>query len=231
MSGPLLHVDEIGGGYGDIRIIEEMSLGVDRGEVLCIAGRNGVGKTTLLKLITGFLPLMTGAIHLDGQRIDPLPAHGRSRVGMTYAPQENVVFPTLSVRDNLNLHSGRDALARYGELFEAFPRIGERLDQTAGTLSGGERKILSFCRALGEGNTLTLLDEPTEGVQPENIDRMTRIIRDRAAAGAAFIIVEQNLALIEAAANRVMVLDQGRCTLDTGNHPGIRDEIASYLEL
>lgn len=231
MSGILFHADAVSGGYGDIRIIEEVSFEVTNGEVLCVVGRNGVGKSTLLKLISGFLPLMSGAVSLDGRGIGHVPPHRRNGLGVVYAPQENVVFPTLNVRENLTLHLGSEGLERYRPLFELFPRMEERLDQTAGTLSGGERKILSFCRALGEGGKLTMLDEPSEGVQPENIDRMVSVIRQRAASGAAFIIVEQNLTLVEQVANRVIVLDHGCSVFQADNREGIRDDILSYLAL
>lgn len=231
MNPPLFHADSVSGGYGDICVIEETSFRLAAGEVLCVTGRNGVGKSTMLKLAAGFLPLMSGAISFGGQRIDALTPHQRNRLGIAYAPQENIVFPTLSVRENLTLHLKDRNLMRYDRLFGLFPRIGERLYQVAGTLSGGERKLLSFCRALGEGAMLTMLDEPSEGVQPENIDRMVPAIEERAAAGAAFIIVEQNLTLVERVASRVMVLDRGRCVFQAENHDGIRGEILRYLEL
>jgi ABC-type branched-subunit amino acid transport system ATPase component len=231
MKAPRLRVDAVSGGYGDIRVVEKTSFHVAAGEVLCIAGRNGVGKSTLLKLATGFLPLMSGTISLDGHPLDGLPPHRRNKLGVAYAPQENMVFPTLSVRENLILHLEEESLARYRWLFDLFPRIEERLDQDAGTLSGGERKLLSFCRTLGESAPVTILDEPSEGVQPESIDRMVPVIEERAVSGGALIIVEQNLLLIERIASHVMVLDRGRCVFQAENRPGVRDAVLRHLEL
>lgn len=232
MSSPILfEAASVGGGYGDIRIVHDVSLRVRAGEVVCITGRNGVGKSTLMRLLAGFLDLMEGEVRLRGERIDACRPHERNRGGLAYAPQENVAFPTLSVRDNLTLHFADRSLERYGALFQQFPRIAERLDQKAGTLSGGERKILSFCRAMGEARDLTLLDEPTEGVQPENIGRMAQAIRGRAALGAGFVVVEQNLTLIEQAADHVVLMDHGRCVFETVNGPGMREAIVSRLQL
>lgn len=227
---PLFEASGVGGGYGDIRVVHDVSLRVGAGQVICVTGRNGVGKSTLLRLLAGFLMLSEGEIRLRGERIDARRPHERNRLGIAYAPQENVAFPTLSVRDNLTLHYGDRSLDRYEQLFEMFPRIAERLDQKAGTLSGGERKILSFCRAVGEMRDITILDEPTEGVQPENIARMAEIVRGRA-AGAGFIIVEQNLTMIEQAGDHVLLLEHGECIFETPNRAGMREAIVDRLQL
>ena len=123
------------------------------------------------------------------------------------------MFDQLSVQDNLTLHRPDRRLDAYEELFAAFPRIAERLRQPAGKLSGGEKKLVSFCRALAEASPLTLLDEPSEGVQQENLDHMIRLLQRRRAAGAAFIIVEQNLNFLLATMQQVLVLDHGECVL------------------
>ena len=160
---PVLRLDNISGGYGDIKVVSGVSLAVSAGEVACITGRNGVGKTTLMRMIAGFLPVMNGQVVLKDRQLGELKPHQRNRLGLAYAPQENVVFDDLSVRENLTLHHANRSLERYGDLFAAFPRMEERLEQKAGTLSGGERKILSFCRTLAEQSDLVLLDEPTRG--------------------------------------------------------------------
>lgn len=231
MTQPIFQADAVSGGYGDIKIVKDQTLAVGRGDVLCVTGRNGVGKTTLLKLLSGFLPLMSGTLIFNGQAVDALPPHRRASLGIAYAPQDNVVFPTLSVRDNLTLHLGGADLTRYRDLFDAFPKIETRLAQSAGTLSGGERKLLSFCRVMGQRAVLTILDEPSEGVQPENIDRMAIAMRHHAANGGALIVVEQNLALVEQIATRVMVLDHGCCVFAADKHDGLRDKILDYMLL
>ena len=192
---PLLAFDRLAGGYGDTIVLRHVSGKVCAGEVLGVLGRNGVGKTTLLRLLMGYLRPTAGDIRWRGGGLASVPVHARRRAGISYAPQEGLVFDQLSVHDNLTLHRA------------------DRLRQPAGKLSGGEKKLVSFCRALAEGSPLTLLDEPSEGVQQENLDHMVRLLQRRTAAGAAFIIVEQNLNFLLAAMQQVLVLDHGECVL------------------
>lgn len=196
-------------GYGDTVVVRGVTGRVQPGRALGIVGRNGVGKSTLMKALAGFLPVTGGELRWRGKDLRGVPAHARLSAGMAYAPQENVVFGELSVAENLWLHLPDKDEARYAALLEAFPRLGERMKQRAGLLSGGERKLLSFARTLGLRASLSMLDEPTEGVQPENIDRMARLVGDRKAAGSSFVIVEQNLTFIEQVADDVLVLDHG----------------------
>jgi ABC-type branched-subunit amino acid transport system ATPase component len=200
-------------GYGDTVVVRKISGQVLPNRVLGVLGRNGVGKTTLLRALAGFLPLIEGRVQWQGQDLTRLAPHERLTAGVAYAPQENVVFGDLSVAENLWLHLPDRNRERYSACLEQFPRIEERLRQRAGSLSGGERKLLSFTRTIGLAAPLTLFDEPSEGVQPESIERMAHLIRSRQAAGAAFIVVEQNLAFLEAIADDVLVLDHGECVL------------------
>ena len=160
-----------------------------------------------------------------------MPTYKRNQLGISYAPQEHAVFDDLSVRDNLVVHLPSPSLAPYDSYFEAFPRLAQRLHQRAGTLSGGEKKLLSFTRALAEGSTLILLDEPTEGVQEENIQLMAQLIRVRMRQGAAFLIVEQNLSFLEAIMDEVLVLDHGRCVARGSASRYTRETLASYLQV
>jgi branched-chain amino acid transport system ATP-binding protein len=229
---PLLVIENVRGGYGDITIVSDFTTTLDSGQVTCIAGRNGVGKTTLVRLVTGALMPSSGKVGLAGADVTKVPAHDRKGLGMGYAPQEGVVFDSLSVRDNLTLHHRDRSLTRYQSLFEIFPRIPERLDQRAGTLSGGEKKILSFCRAMAEDTQLVVLDEPTEGVQPENITLMAEAITRGKASGRAFLIVEQNLGLVEAVADTACLLDHGECiytTTETG--PQMRSQLSTRMQI
>ena len=213
MSAPRFEFAGLVGGYGGSMILRGVGGAVAPGEVLFVLGRNGVGKTTLMKLLMGFLPCREGSIRLDGQDITMVPPPERRRAGITYCPQERVVFDELSVRDNLMLMAPSDAAARLDRLAARFPLLARRREQRAGTLSGGEKKILSFVRGAIEDHRLVLLDEPTEGVQAENIERMEAVICEQRAAGVAYVIVEQNLTLAERLADRWLVMDKGQVAL------------------
>lgn len=229
MTLSVFEFSSLSAGYGDTLVIRSISGRLQKGQVLGILGRNGTGKSTLLKTLCGHLPLTDGAISVAGKDLASSPAHERLSLGVAYAPQENVVFGELSVRDNLYLHLSSRNDERYGELLTSFPKLRERMRQRSGTLSGGERKLLSFVRTLGLGAPVTLMDEPTEGVQPENINKMAQFINRRRADGSAFIIVEQNLSFIEAIADQVIVLDHGTVVLEGDFSTLGRSQIERHL--
>ncbi len=206
---PLIAFSDLVAGYGDTRVLRGIDARLMPGRVLGVLGRNGVGKTTLMRALTGFIPLMQGRVSLDGRDMAKVAPQHRLAAGMAYAPQEDTVFGDLTVNENLRLHlRGRD-LGRYAPYFEAFPRLAERANQRAGSLSGGERKLLSFARTLALGAPLSLIDEPTEGVQPESILKMGVLLRRRCEAGGAFVVVEQNLSFLQQIADEVLILDHG----------------------
>lgn len=227
----MLQVRGLSGGYGDIGIVKDISLELNAGQVICITGRNGVGKTTFVRLVTGSLTPSGGQVIFSGQDLTHIPGHKRRAIGMGYAPQEHVVFDDLTVAENLTLHYRDRSLARYEALFARFPRIRERLNQQAGTLSGGERKILSICRALAEDTDLVILDEPTEGVQPENIEHMVTAIGDAKQSGRSFLIVEQNMTLIEAVADSAMLIDHGEHIFSTSDQSNMRAELSRRVQI
>ena len=204
-----LTFDNLSAGYGDTIVLRNVSGAVRAGQVLCVLGRNGVGKTTLMRALAGFLPLAGGRVAFGPLDLARRPAHARLSAGIAYSPQEDTVFTELSVGDNLRLHLPDNELGRYADCFAAFPRLKERTAQRAGSLSGGERKLLAFSRTVALAAPVSLLDEPTEGVQPENIDRMSQLVRARTAAGARFVIVEQNLSFVLQTADQVLLLDHG----------------------
>jgi branched-chain amino acid transport system ATP-binding protein len=220
---------DLAGGYGAGIVVRGVSATVSPGQVLCVLGRNGVGKSTLLKLLMGYLRPARGSVTFAGQELTAAAPLDHVRRGITYCPQERVVFDDLTVAENLTLmrrSRGLDGFARY---FAAFPRLKERLRQHAGTLSGGEKKLLSLARGLAEERPVVLLDEPSEGVQFENVQRMAELVIERAGRGATFIIVEQNLTFVESIANEILVMDHGECVL-SGRAAGLeRSDILRHL--
>lgn len=217
-------------GYGSTMILRGLAGAVAAGEVLFVLGRNGVGKSTLMKALMGFLPCREGAVRLDGREITALAPPERRRAGITYCPQERTVFDELSVADNLFMMAPPGAAARLEPLAARFPILARRRDQRAGTLSGGEKKILSFVRGAIEDHSLVLLDEPTEGVQAENIDRMESVVREQCAAGTAFVIVEQNLTMAERLADRWLVMDKGQVVAEGRGRPD-RAAIIGHIQV
>jgi urea transport system ATP-binding protein len=231
MTAERLAFADITGGYGSTTVVRNVTGAATSGEVLCVLGRNGVGKSTLMKLLLGYLPCRSGRVLLEGKPILQLDPSARRRSGMTYCPQERPVFDDLSVRDNLTLMRPTRQLSAFRSYFDRFPILERRLTQHAGTLSGGEKKILSFVRGLAEDQPVVLLDEPSEGVQWENILHMSATIAEKKATGTAFIVVEQNLAFAERIADRYLVMDQGRAVLEGSSSAITRDRILGHLHV
>jgi ABC-type branched-subunit amino acid transport system ATPase component len=229
---PRLAFDAVVGGYGGVAVVRGVSGAVAPGEVLCVIGRNGVGKSTLMKLLFGELPCREGSVRLEGRAIERLETAQRHALGIGYCPQERPVFDDLSVRDNLTLMRADRRLDAFAPLFARFPILPQRLNQHAGTLSGGEKKILSFARGLAEAQPLLLLDEPSEGVQWENILHMAALIDEaKAAHGRSFVVVEQNLAFAERIADRYLVIEQGAVVLEGRRGEIGRERLLGYLQV
>jgi urea transport system ATP-binding protein len=200
--------------YGQSHILHGASLEVERGRITTLLGRNGMGKTTLMRSITGLTSARDGEIELDGQRIDKLQPHDIYDLGVGYVPQGRHVFPYLTVHENLRmgLRNKRQRKSEMLEkLFSLFPVLRERSKQKAGTLSGGEQQQLAIARALAGETRLLLLDEPTEGIQPsivdEILDLVTRINREE---GLTVFLVEQNMELALSVADNYYVLEKGK---------------------
>jgi urea transport system ATP-binding protein len=201
------------------------------GEVLCVLGRNGVGKSTLMKALCGFLPCWRGQLRFDGTDLTAIEPARRRRLGITYCPQERPVFDNLSVQTNLLLMGPDRSIGPLKPYFERFPVLERRLAQLAGTLSGGEKKILSFVRGLAENQRLVVLDEPSEGVQWENILHMEAVIAERKRGGCAFVVVEQNIAFAERIADRYLVMDHGEIVFSAVAAEADRARLLSYLQV
>ena len=225
-----LDVTDLDAGYGRSQVLFGVTMQVPRRGGVAILGRNGAGKTTLMKAIVGELPLRRGTVSLDARPVGKLPTEQRIRLGIGYVPQEHAVFARLSVRDNLavGMLSSQDRRA-LDRVLGTFPKLGERLNQAAGTLSGGERKMLAIARALLSDPRVLLLDEPTEGVWIGVVEEITERLIDLAKE-IAVVIVEQHLDLALQVANRAYVLDRGRVALSGASHQ-LRDDrrLLSYL--
>ena len=231
VAAPRLAFSAVVGGYGGLDVVRGVSGAVVRGEVLCVIGRNGVGKSTLLKLLFGQLPCRSGSVSFEGRTITQLESSQRRALGLSYCPQERPVFDELSVRDNLTLMRADRTLEVFEPLFERFPILARRLNQRAGTLSGGEKKILSFVRGLSEAQPVLLLDEPSEGVQWENIEHMAALLGEAKAAGRSFIVVEQNLAFAELIADDYLVIEQGGVALVGRRGEVGREQLLAHLHV
>jgi branched-chain amino acid transport system ATP-binding protein len=226
-----LDIRNLDAGYGRSQVLFDVTMNVPWRGGVAILGRNGAGKTTLMKAIIGELPLLAGSVSLDGRDVGRLPTEQRIRMGFGYVPQEHAVFGRLSVRDNLKVGAltNRDSGA-VNRILEIFPKLGQRMDQVAGTLSGGERKMLAIGRALLSEPRVLLLDEPTEGVWIGVIEEITeRLIL--LAQEIAVVIVEQHLDLALRVASRAYVLDRGRVALagpalDVRNDPKLLQFLA-----
>ena len=223
MSEPaLLEIRGLCAAYGRSQVLFDVSLVVPQRGAVAVLGRNGAGKTTLLKTIIGELKAEGGTVTFGGRDATSLPTEQRVRLGLGYVPQEHAVFDRLSVRENLAI----GALSARGQgidrMLAIFPKLGQRLGQAAGTLSGGERKMLAISRALLGEPKLLLLDEPTEGVWIGVIEEIEERLK-QLAAETAIILVEQHLELALRVADYAYVLDRGRVALE-GTPSAIRDD-------
>jgi branched-chain amino acid transport system ATP-binding protein len=212
----MLAVDAIHTYYGESHVLHGVSLRVERGEAVALLGRNGVGKTTLIRSLMGFTPPRDGAIQLDGRSIHRLPAHEIARRGIGLVPQGRRIFAPLTVLENLVL-GVRAARARepavawtLTDVFRLFPRLEERQRQAGGTLSGGEQQMLAVGRALMTGPRLLLLDEPSEGLAPLIVREIGRVLATLKQAGLSVLLVEQNVPLALRVADRVYVMSKGQ---------------------
>jgi urea ABC transporter ATP-binding protein UrtE len=212
----LLQVSELRAGYGAGDVLQGVDLAIEPGEIVAVLGRNGVGKSTLMKAVIGILPARRGRIVHKGSDVTAMPPDRRARLGIGYVPQGREIFPHLTVMDNLrlgrliNVEAGALAL---DQVYGWFPFLKERARQRGGTLSGGQQEMLAIARALVGLPDLLLLDEPSDGVQPSIVqeigDFLVRLVAERP---IGILIVEQNIDLIQTVAQRAFVMDKGRLT-------------------
>lgn len=208
----MLEVKELHAAYGQVKVLHGVSLSVAPGEILCVMGRNGAGKTTLLKTIMGIVEATSGEVLLDGDLLNELPGHEIPRRGVGYIPQGRRLFPELTVDENIEigLMTRKVAADTKDWVLELFPRLKERLNQAAGTLSGGEQQMLATARALVLRPKVLILDEPTEGLQPSMIEQIRQVIIKMRSEGYAIILVEQRIDAVLSIADRITMIENGR---------------------
>jgi branched-chain amino acid transport system ATP-binding protein len=211
-----LEVEGVSSGYGEALVLRDLDLSVAAGEIFALLGKNGMGKSTLLKTVMGYLPARTGRVKVAGKEITGLPPHRVARRSIAYTPQEQALFQDLTVADNLRLvlrdagrvEAGLERIAAW------FPVLRERLRQRAGTLSGGEQKMLLVARALLAEPKLMLVDEITEGLQPTMVAAVALVLsEERRRGGVAILLVEQNVRFARSVADRFAVLKRGEIVL------------------
>jgi len=214
--------------YGDSHVLRDVSLHVGVGETVALLGRNGVGKTTTLKSIVGWVPPRTGNISLDGEQIAGQEMMAIARKGISLVPEERRIFTNLTVAENLKIAqvTARKPGWSLDHVYEKFPRLKERLANKGDEISGGEKQMLAIARALLQDTRVILLDEPTEGLAPLIVREVEAIIREIKAAGMTILLVEQNLYSALAVADRCYIIDQGQIRFE-----GTPEEIRSNEDL
>jgi branched-chain amino acid transport system ATP-binding protein len=211
----MLVIEGLNAWYGPSHVLQGIDLEVRRGEIVCLIGRNGAGKTTTLRAVIGLLGRCTGRVAFDGQELLGRPAHIRNRLGLGYVPEERRIVAGLSVRENLRLGllaapARRPERVAIDEIAVIFPRLAERLDQVAITMSGGEQQMLAIARAMVSQPKLIMLDEPSEGIMPVLVDEMFALFSRMRDAGTTILLVEQNVELALTLGDRAYILDGGR---------------------
>jgi branched-chain amino acid transport system ATP-binding protein len=232
-NSPLLSLAAVHAGYGPMEVLKGISLEVREGEIVCVLGANGAGKSTMLMTICGIHRCRQGTIHFAGQPIENLPPHEIVRLGISQVPEGRRIFPRLTVRENLELGAfpRRDGAEELEKVFARFPILKERQNQLGGTLSGGEQQMLAVARALMARPKLLLLDEPSLGLAPLIVAKIFDIIREINAAGTTILLVEQNANMALHLARRGYVLETGRIVLaDTAENLINNEQVKkSYL--
>jgi urea ABC transporter ATP-binding protein UrtE len=230
---PLIATTALRAGYATGDVLQDVSVEVGTGEVVGVLGRNGVGKSTLMRALIGLLPARNGTIVYQGNDITRQAANQRAARGIGYVPQGREVFAQMSVLDNLRMGQFIDRSRQFdpAEVYAYFPFLRERSRQRAGTLSGGQQEMLAIARALVAGPQLLLLDEPSDGVQPSIVheigDFILRLVQERP---LGVLIVEQNIELMQRVAQRAYVMDKGRVVAMIGKEQLLNTELlASYL--
>jgi branched-chain amino acid transport system ATP-binding protein len=215
----MLDVVSLEAAYGRVKVLNGVNLTVKRGELVALLGANNAGKTTLINCLSGIVPTTAGRIMLGGEDLTGLPAHRVVELGISQVPEGRAIFPQMTVRENLllggiNSRALPQRTAKIDSVLSLFPRLGERLDQLGGTLSGGEQQMLAIARALVADPKLLILDEPSLGLSPLMVQTIFKILRTLHDGGMTILLVEQNLNLALAHASRCYVLERGAVVVE-----------------
>ena len=234
----MLTLADVGAGYGSVRVLHSLTLEVAAGECTAVLGRNGVGKSTLLRCIAGLIPLQGGRITFDGHDVSSLAAFRRARLGVSHVPQGRGIFAGLTVRENLRVGPAAQrpavAAATAERLLEEFPTLGAMAASKGGSLSGGQQQLLALARALATEPRLLLLDEPSEGIQPSILDEIAGVLaRIRAERRIALVLVEQNLDFAARLAERAHIMVKGDlvATVEVAELAADRDRQRHYMAI
>jgi branched-chain amino acid transport system ATP-binding protein len=236
LAGRALELDKVFAGYGETVVLEDIVLALDVGETVSIIGRNGVGKSTLLATIMGHTTLHGGRVRMHGSDISQLATYSRVAVGLGYVPQEREIFPSLTLKENLEV-AARPGAWTIETVFELFPRLAERASNRGNQLSGGEQQMLAIGRALIGNPSVLLMDEPSEGLAPVIVEELARAVkRLTKGGGLSMILVEQNSRLALDIAPRAVVMDRGRIVFDgpsetLRNDPGMLDQFIGVVKV
>jgi len=226
---PLLSVSDLQAHYGKSHILRGVSFEVGRGEVVSLLGRNGSGRSTTLKALMGLVPPSGGQVSLNGRALTGARPHAICRAGLAYVPEEREVFANLTVEENLRMGEQRalPGATRWtiAQMYDYFPRLKERRNTKAGSLSGGEQQMLTICRSLLGNPLVILIDEPTEGLAPKIVAQVAECIKDMSRQGVGVLLVEQKLAIALKVSSRVCVMGHGRIVFD-GNPRALQSDEA-----
>jgi branched-chain amino acid transport system ATP-binding protein len=222
---PLLSLSDVYSSYGKSTVLRGVSLVVERGEVVSLLGRNGAGKTTTLRSIAGLLTPTRGTITFEGEDITDLPDYQISRRGISYVAEDRAIFPDLTVEENLRMGMVQgDGIMTRRAVYDLLPRLEERRTLPASNLSGGEQQMLVIARALLSPTELLLLDEPTEGLAPQIIDRIRELVEHIRSEGVTILLVEQNMEVAVETADRSYIIDKGEIVFDGTAEDLVDDE-------
>lgn len=230
----MLEVTELKSGYGNVPVLFGMNVQVQGNECIGILGRNGMGKTTLLRAIMGEIPTWSGSIRMDDAALDKMPTQERAKAGIGYVPQGKQIFPLLSVMENLKMGCVKDfknADQTIAGIIKLFPRLERLLDRRGGSLSGGEQQLLALARCLCGDPTVILLDEPTEGIQPSICDEIVDLLKDlRAQTGIGVLLIEQDIEFLWSLCDRVLAIDKGVIVKELDpKTPGSDEEARNFI--